>query len=72
MIWQYYENWRVPGINTFNACNILSEDTHVEITILVQQRLINRWYTSLINCGSADSKLGHGTYQLKILNITFD
>lgn len=60
------------GENTLNACPTLREGVHGEITRLVQQRLINRGYTSLLSCGGADSKWGPGTTRaIKNLQANF-
>ena len=49
------------GYSTLNACPILREGARGNITKLMQQRLLNRGYTSLESHGGADGCFGAGT-----------
>ncbi|MDQ0150554.1 peptidoglycan-binding protein [Eubacterium multiforme] len=49
------------GDSTLNACPMLREGARGNITKLMQQRLLNRGYTSLKSSGGADGVFGRGT-----------
>ncbi|GAA0069266.1 GH25 family lysozyme [Clostridium sardiniense] len=51
------------GESTLNACITVGEGARGNITRLIQQRLLNRGYTSLNNHGGADGSFGLGTTQ---------
>lgn len=49
------------GDSTLDACPIVKQGARGPITKLIQQRLLNRGYTSLRSCGGADGCFGNGT-----------
>ncbi|MGL4729953.1 MAG: peptidoglycan recognition protein family protein [Clostridium sp.] len=49
------------GDSTLSACPTVKEGAEGQITKCIQQRLLNRGYTSLKSRGGADGKFGRGT-----------
>lgn len=56
------------GLDTLKACVTVKEGARGNLTWLIQQRLLNRGYTSLKDNGGADGTFGEGTEQA-IMNL---